>query len=51
LKNIQIVVLTTSNAEKDILKSYELHANCYITKTVDLDQFAKIVSSIEEFLF
>lgn len=51
LKNIPIVVLTTSNAEQDILKSYELHANCYITKPVDLDQFAKIVSSIEEFWF
>ena len=51
LKNIPIVVLTTSNAEQDILRSYELHANCYITKPVDLDQFAKIVSSIEEFWF
>ena len=51
LKHIPVVVLTTSNAEQDILKSYALHANCYITKPVDLEQFAKVVSSIEEFWF
>jgi CheY-like chemotaxis protein len=51
LKHIPVVVLTTSDAEQDILKSYALHANCYITKPVDLEQFAKVVSSIEEFWF
>ncbi|BDV42041.1 two-component system response regulator [Geotalea uraniireducens] len=51
LRSIPVVVLTTSHAEQDILKSYELHANCYITKPVDLDQFARVVQSIEEFWF
>jgi len=51
LMHIPVVVLTTSSAEQDILKSYSLHANCYITKPVDLDQFSKVVSSIEEFWF
>jgi CheY-like chemotaxis protein len=51
LKQIPVVVLTTSNAEQDILKSYALHANCYITKPVDLEQFTKVVTSIEEFWF
>jgi len=49
LKRIPVVVLTTSEAEQDILKAYDLHANCYITKPVDLDQFIKIVKSIEDF--
>ena len=49
LKRIPVVVLTTSSAEQDILKSYDLHANCYITKPVDLDQFITIVRSIEDF--
>jgi CheY-like chemotaxis protein len=49
LKHIPVVVLTTSEAEQDILKSYELHANCYITKPVDLDSFIEIVRSIENF--
>ncbi|MEE9201021.1 MAG: response regulator [Candidatus Brocadiales bacterium] len=49
LRRIPVVVLTTSEAEKDILKSYDLHANCYITKPVDLDQFIKIVKSIQDF--
>ncbi len=49
LKRIPVVVLTTSKAEQDILKSYELHANCYITKPVDLDQFITVVKSIENF--
>ena len=49
LKRIPVVVLTTSHAEEDILKSYNLSANCYITKTVDLDQFLKVVKSIESF--
>lgn len=49
LKRIPVVILTTSKAEADILKSYDLHANCYITKPVDLDQFIKVVKSIEDF--
>ncbi len=49
LKCIPVVILTTSKAEQDILKSYELHANCYITKPVDLDQFITVVKSIEDF--
>jgi CheY-like chemotaxis protein len=49
LRRIPVVVLTTSQAEEDILKTYDLHANCYITKPVDLDQFIQIVQSIEEF--
>jgi CheY-like chemotaxis protein len=48
-KRIPVVVLTTSKAEEDILKSYNLHANCYITKPIDLDQFMKVVKSIENF--
>lgn len=46
---IPVVVLTTSSAELDILKSYALHANCYITKPVDLEQFVKVVRSIDDF--
>ncbi len=49
LKIIPVVVLTISKAEEDILKSYNLHANCYIIKPIDLDQFNKIVRSIEDF--
>ncbi|MCB0211029.1 MAG: response regulator [Anaerolineae bacterium] len=49
LKFIPVVVLTTSNADEDIFRSYELNANCYITKPVDLDQFLKVVKSIESF--
>ena len=49
LKHIPVVVLTTSSAEVDILKSYQLHANCYITKPVDLEQFVSVVRSIDEF--
>jgi two-component system, chemotaxis family, response regulator Rcp1 len=49
LKYIPVVVLTTSAAEKDILQAYGLHANCYITKPVEFDQFMEIVKSIEEF--
>ncbi|MEM6841669.1 MAG: response regulator [Bacteroidota bacterium] len=51
LKRIPVVVLTTSSAEEDIFRSYKLHANCYITKPLDFDQFAKIVASIEDFWF
>jgi CheY-like chemotaxis protein len=49
LKHIPVVVLTTSEAEQDIVKSYELHANCYITKPVDLDKFVEIIRGIENF--
>ena len=49
LKSIPIVVLTTSSAEQDVVSAYEGHANCYITKPVDLDQFIHIVTSIEQF--
>jgi two-component system, chemotaxis family, response regulator Rcp1 len=49
LKRIPVVILTVSSAEEDILKSYNLHANCYITKPLDLDQFLKVVKSIEDF--
>ncbi|MEX0782525.1 MAG: response regulator [Dehalococcoidia bacterium] len=49
LRRIPVVVLTTSEAEQDILKTYDLHANCYITKPVDLDQFISIVRSVENF--
>ena len=49
LKRIPIVVLTTSRAEEDVLRAYNLHANCYVTKPVDLEQFMKIVSQIDEF--
>jgi len=51
LKRIPVVILTVSQAEQDILKSYNLHANCYITKPVDLDQFLIVVKSIEDFWF
>ncbi len=49
LQSIPIVILTTSEAEKDILKTYKLNANCYINKPVDFDQFAKVVKVIEDF--
>ena len=49
LKRIPVVILTVSEAETDILKSYNLHANCYITKPVDLDRFIQVVKSIEDF--
>jgi CheY-like chemotaxis protein len=48
-KRIPVVVLTTSGSEQDILKSYNLHANCYITKPVDLEQFIEVVRAIEGF--
>ena len=51
IKCIPVVVLTTSKAEEDIIKSYNLHANCFITKPVDLDQFMAVIRSIEEFWF
>jgi CheY-like chemotaxis protein len=49
LHTIPVVVLTTSRAESDVLRSYELQANCYITKPVDLEQFITVVRSIEDF--
>jgi two-component system response regulator len=51
LRQIPVVILTSSQAEQDILRAYELHANCYVTKPVDLDQFITIVRSIEQFWF
>ena len=51
LKRIPVVVLTTSNAEKDVLRTNDLHANCYITKPVDFEQFVKVVKLIEAFWF
>jgi two-component system, chemotaxis family, response regulator Rcp1 len=49
LKHIPVVVLTTSKAEEDVLKSYALHANCYVTKPVDLEKFIQVVQSIDRF--
>jgi len=49
LRRIPVVILTTSNAEADVLKSYDLYANCYIVKPVDLGQFVNVVRSIEDF--
>ena len=49
LRRIPVVILTVSQAEEDVLKTYDLHANCYITKPVDLDQFMTVVQSIEDF--
>jgi chemotaxis family two-component system response regulator Rcp1 len=51
LRRIPVMVLTTSKAEQDLQKAYSLHANCYITKPVDLDQFLNVVRSIENFWF
>ena len=51
LKRIPVVILTTSRAEEDVLKTYNLHANCYITKPIDLTQFVKVVKAIEDFWF
>ncbi len=51
LRRIPVVVLTTSSAEKDILKAYDLQANCYITKPVDLDTFSSVLRSIHDFWF
>jgi len=51
LKRVPVVILTTSQAEEDVLKAYNLCANCYINKPVDFDRFVKIVRSIENFWF
>ncbi len=48
-KRIPVVILTTSSAERDILASYNMHANCYIVKPLDMDQFIEVVKSIEDF--
>ena len=49
LKRIPVVILTTSKAEEDVLRSYNLHANCYVTKPVDLEKFIVVVKSIDAF--
>ena len=49
LRRIPVVILTTSKAEEDIVKTYDLHANCYITKPVDLVQFLSVVHAVEDF--
>ncbi len=51
LRRIPVAVLTTSGAESDVVKSYDLGANCYLTKPVDVGQFLKVVQSIEDFWF
>ena len=48
-KHLPVVMLTTSSSEQDIMKSYQNHANCFITKPVDIDEFMKAVSAIEDF--
>lgn len=49
LKTIPVVIITSSEAEQDVIKSYNLNANCYVTKPVNLDQFIKVVQSINDF--
>ena len=49
LRPIPVVILTTSQAEEDVLRSYDLHANCYVTKPVDLEKFITVVQSIDRF--
>jgi CheY-like chemotaxis protein len=49
LKQIPVVVLTTSEAEEDVLRSYELHANAYVTKPVDFERFIQVVRQIDDF--
>jgi two-component system response regulator len=51
LRRIPVVVLTTSQAEEDIIRSYDLHANAYVTKPVDFDRFVEVVRSIDDFYF
>lgn len=51
LKTIPVVILTTSKAEEDIVKTYALHANCYVTKPLGLEQFLAVVRGIEDFWF
>lgn len=49
LRRIPVVILTTSKNEEDVLRAYDLHANCYITKPVDFNRFMDVVKSIEDF--
>lgn len=49
LKRIPVVILTTSKSEEDVLKAYDLHANCYISKPVDFNRFMEVVKSVEDF--
>lgn len=49
LRSIPVVILTTSKSEEDVLRSYDLHANCFISKPVGLEQFLRVVESIEDF--
>jgi two-component system, chemotaxis family, response regulator Rcp1 len=51
LRRIPVVILTTSKAEEDIIRTYDLGANCYITKPVDLEQFLQVIKSVEDFWF
>ena len=51
LRMIPVVILTTSSAEEDIVKSYDLGANCYVTKPVGFDQFKKVVNALDNFWF
>lgn len=51
LRRIPVVVLTTSKAEEDILRAYDLHANCYVTKPIDFDRFVEMVQGIQDFWF
>lgn len=51
LKRIPVIVLTTSKSEEDVLRMYDLHANCYITKPINLENFIRVVKSIEDFWF
>jgi chemotaxis family two-component system response regulator Rcp1 len=51
LQSIPVVILTTSKSEEDILKSYKLQASCYVTKPIDLEQFIKIIRSLDDFWF
>lgn len=51
LRTIPVVILTTSSSDADILSSYDHHANCYITKPIDMEQFTKVVTSIKDFWF
>jgi len=51
LKHIPVVIMTISQADEDVLRSYNLHANCYVTKPIDLDQFTRVIRSIENFWF
>ena len=51
LSSIPIIILTTSQSEEDVIKSYKLHASCYVTKPIDLENFVKVIRSLDEFWF